>query len=90
MQATANQSLQDLSVMMTGTIEAMFEVAAGNNSGITDDPVLGTDYALPSTSVTDAATLQYLRQNGIVIGTMSNGIGTGIGYWKIGSTFKIA
>nr|DAK82636.1 MAG TPA: hypothetical protein [Caudoviricetes sp.] len=54
-----NQSLLDLALQHTGTIESVFELAMLNNLSITDDVVAGKTLALPDEAFTNKDILAY-------------------------------
>lgn len=54
-----NQSLLDLSLQHTGTIESIFELAEANALNITDDVVTGKTLALPDEAFTNKDILAY-------------------------------
>ena len=54
-----NQSLLDLALQHTGTIENIFELAMLNNLSITDDVVAGKTLALPDEAFTNKDILAY-------------------------------
>ena len=54
-----NQSLLDLSLQHTGTIESIFEFAEANTLNITDDVVAGKILALPAEAFTNKDILAY-------------------------------
>ena len=88
---TPNQTLPDVAIMATGTLNALFDVASANTKGITDAPRAGDDYSIPSNILTDATVLQYLAINNITIGTGDDvDLYTGINYWKVEIDFKVS
>ena len=54
-----NQSLLDLALQHTGTIESIFEFAEANTLNITDDVVAGKILALPAEAFTNRDILAY-------------------------------
>jgi len=54
-----NQSLLDLALQHTGTIENIFELAMLNNLSITDDVVAGKVLTIPTESFTNKDILTY-------------------------------
>ena len=54
-----NQSLLDLALQHTGTIESIFEFAEANTLNITDDVVAGKILALPDEAFTNQDILAY-------------------------------
>lgn len=57
--ALHNQSLLDLALQYTGTIESVFEFAEANTLNITDDVVVGNNLVLPSEAFTNKDILGY-------------------------------
>ncbi len=64
-----NQSPLDAVLMACGTLEGAMQVIAANEASLTASLTAGTEYAIPAGPVTDKFSLQYLRQNKIIIGT---------------------
>lgn len=54
-----NQSLLDLALQHTGTIESIFEFAEANSFNITDDVVAGKTLVLPAEAFTNKDILSY-------------------------------
>ncbi len=88
--AQQNQTLQDLAIMATGTVESLITIAQANSISITDIPVPGDDYLIPPGISTDNSTLQYLAQNSIMIGTRGQSFPQGVGYWIIETDFTVS
>jgi hypothetical protein len=88
--AQQNQTLLDIAIMATGTIESVFSIAQANDISITDIPVPGNDYIIPTGTLTDNNALQYLAQNGVTIGTKGQTLPLGIGYWIIETDFTVS
>lgn len=61
MQITAlhNQSLLDLALQHTGTIDSVFEFASANSLNITDDVVAGKTLVLPAEAFSNKDILAY-------------------------------
>ena len=57
--ALHNQSLLDLALQHTGTIEGVFELAKDNALNITDDVVAGKTLVLPTEAFTNKDILAY-------------------------------
>ncbi len=57
--ALHNQSLLDLALQHTGTIESVFELAKDNALNITDDVVAGKTLVLPTEAFTNKDILAY-------------------------------
>ena len=56
-----NQSLLDLALQHTGTIESVFEMAEANALNITDDVVAGKTLVLPAEMLTNKDILSYYK-----------------------------
>ena len=56
-----NQSLLDLALQHTGTIESIFEMAEANALNITDDVVVGKTLVLPAEMFTNKDILSYYK-----------------------------
>ena len=59
--ALHNQSLLDLALQHTGTIESVFEMAEANALNITDDVVAGKTLVLPAEMLTNKDILSYYK-----------------------------
>jgi len=57
--ALHNQSLLDLALQHTGTIESVFQFAEANSFNITDDVVAGKPLVLPAEAFTNKDILSY-------------------------------
>jgi len=86
----ANQTLLDLAIMGTGTIESIFQIANANGKSITDIPVAGADYIIPADAFTDINTKTYLTNNKVSIGTRDVPFSVGIGYWAVEIDFVVS
>ena len=60
-----NQSLLDLALQHTGTIESVFELAGANVLNITDDVVAGNTLVLPSEAFINKDILAYYTAKNI-------------------------
>ena len=60
-----NQSLLDLALQHTGTIESIFEMAGANALNITDDVVAGNTLVLPAEAFTNKDILGYYTAKNI-------------------------
>ncbi len=78
-QVKPNQSLLDIILTEYGSLEAGMKVAAANNTNISSVPEVGGHLIMPEVKqeITDFANVAYLRQNDVVIGTLSL---PGLGY----------
>ena len=63
--ALHNQSLLDLALQHTGTMESIFELAEANALNITDDVVAGKTLALPDEAFTNKDIFAYYTANNL-------------------------
>lgn len=90
MQATYNQSFFDLAAMATGTIEAAFDIAAAAGMSLSDDPIVGVDYAVPKSAPMQEDVVHYLVTGRHIVATQENSAtGIGLGIMSIGSIYKL-
>jgi len=90
LKALSGQSLFDLALQSSGSVEAAFELALMNSIGITDDIVPGIN--LTVASVVNKQIADYYKNKGIKPATYSeteSGIG-GIEYWAIETEFLVS
>lgn len=89
-----NQSLLDVCLQHTGTIQGIFELAMANDLSITDDVQAGAVLQLSEGIKTDKDILNYYRTKAIqpatAITTQTTEKLEGIGYWAIGVDFKVS
>lgn len=89
-----NQSLLDVCLQHTGSIEGVFELAMNNNLSITDDIQVGKILNLPEGITTDKDILNYYKAKNIQPATaiieQTEEKLEGIGYWAIGVDFKVS
>lgn len=73
--AKANQSMSDLVIQSTGSMNASGQWTLDNGIAISDVPVVGSTYRVSDAALAlgDAGVLQYLQKNRIVIGTLGAG-----------------
>ena len=71
------QSMLDVIIQATGSLEAGMRFCLDNNVSITDIPASGTTYIISAAALAlgDAGELTYMQQNGILLGTLG---GTGL------------
>ncbi|MCW3120699.1 MAG: hypothetical protein JWQ38_191 [Flavipsychrobacter sp.] len=71
-----NQSMLDVILQALGSIETGMSFCAYNNISISDTPIVGTSYKIPSTNdiqlLSDQSTLKYYGENDIVVGTLGS------------------
>ena len=72
--AKANQSMLNVVLEATGTLDGALDFCVANDVSITDNPVPGTVYTVPDGIATDAAVLKYFKDNNIVPGNANLGI----------------
>ena len=88
------QSLFDLAIQHSGSIEAVFEMASANGLSVTDDLVTGTE--LETVSATDKPVAKYYSNNGLkpatALTTDDQLVAAeleGISYWAINVDFVV-
>lgn len=90
MRTTHNQTLMDVAIMATGTLESLFDIATLNDMSITDIPAVDTEILIPNNAPIDRATLQYLKNEKVQMGTLPEAPrGGGIGYMQMGYDFVV-
>ncbi|MDZ4147880.1 MAG: hypothetical protein U1C58_06320 [Flavobacteriaceae bacterium] len=90
-----NQSLLDVAIKDTGTISSAFDIALSNGIGITDELPANSELNLPGKDYGFKAVIDYFRR---IKKNPATGIDnpetlvqpSGIGYWAIGTTFKVS
>jgi len=90
LKALSGQSIFDLAVQSSGSVEAAFDLALMNSIGLTDDIVPGIN--LTVASVVNKQIADYYKNKGIKPATYSeteSGIG-GIEYWAIETEFLVS
>ncbi len=91
-----NQSLFDIAAQEFGTIEAIFDLAVVNDLAITDELEVGQVLNLPNYDNSDADVVNWFKEKKEKPTTSNpeiegqSEIKEGIGYWGIGSTFKVS
>ncbi len=89
MRITNNQSWFDIAIKETGSIDSVFEIAAANNSDVTQMPDIDTTVVKPPVE-DEQATKEYLDRNNVEPGTVGDpDIMSGIGFWAIESNFEV-
>lgn len=85
------QSYFDLSLMLTGSIEGVFDVAG--QAPVSTEPQPGTMINTGSITVIEQVTLNYYNTRRIIPATglamTQSGIPEGIGYWYVGEDFVV-
>ncbi len=66
-----NQSVLDIVLQACGSLEGAMQIMAQNERSISQNPEIGSQYEIPAEVTTDKNTLNYIRQNGVRIGTRS-------------------
>lgn len=93
-----NQSLFDISIRYTGTIENAFKIAVANGLSLTDELEPGAQLIIPSDVEMNNDVVSYFSAKGIQPATglteydlnIANTVQRGIGYMQIGKTFKVS
>ena len=93
-----NQSLLDIAVQYTGTIENAFKIAVANGLSLTDELQPGAQLIIPSDVEMNSDVVSYFSGKGIQPATgltendllIAQTVQRGIGYMQIGKTFKVS
>ena len=91
-----NQSLFDISIRYTGTIENAFKIAVANGLSLTDELEPGAQLIIPEVEMNNDV-VNYFAGKGIQPATgltendllIAQTVQRGIGYMQIGKTFKV-
>jgi hypothetical protein len=91
-----NQSLFDISIRYTGTIENAFKIAVANGLSLTDELQPGAQLIIPEVEMNNDV-VNYFAGKGIQPATgltendllIAQTVQRGIGYMQIGKTFKV-
>ena len=92
-----NQSLFDISIRYTGTIENAFKIAVANGLSLTDELEPGAQLIIPEVEMNNDV-VNYFAGKGIQPATgltendllIAQTVQRGIGYMQIGKTFKVS
>ncbi len=93
-----NQSLLDIAVQYTGTIENAFKIAVANGLSLTDELEPGAQLIIPADVEKNSDVVNYFSAKGIQPATgltenellIAQTVQRGIGYMQIGKTFKVS
>ena len=93
-----NQSLIDVAIQHTGTIENAFKIAVANGLSLTDDLEPGEQLIIPEDVEMNSDVVNYFSAKGIQPATgltendllIAQTVQRGIGYMQIGKTFKVS
>ena len=93
-----NQSLLDIAVQYTGTIENAFKIAVANGLSLTDELEPGEQLIIPADEEMNNDVVSYFSAKGIQPATgltendllIAQTVQRGIGYMQIGKTFKVS
>ncbi len=93
-----NQSLLDIAVQYTGTIENAFKIAVANGLSLTDDLEPGAQLIIPADVEMNSDVVNYFSAKGVQPATgltendllIAQTVQRGIGYMQIGKTFKVS
>ncbi|GAB6123088.1 hypothetical protein [Dysgonomonas termitidis] len=86
--ALNSQSLPDLSLQESGTLEGVFDLAVANNRSITDALEPGAELA--TASPRDSQVYNYYHVRGLTPATGAVDLPGGIGYMGIGIDFAVS
>lgn len=88
----AQQTLLDIAAQQCGQLDSLFDVAAANNMGITDELVAGQLVNAPDPVVVDIAA--FFKRYGIYpasgVTNIDNALPGGIGYMAVGFDFIVS
>lgn len=89
------QSLLDIAIQHTGTVENTFALAVANGLSLTDDLPVGTEIKLPDSVNKDSDVLNYYTAKRLQPATAVTLLPEaerleGIGYWVIQTDFKVS
>ena len=93
-----NQSLIDVAIQHTGTIENAFKIAVANGLSLTDELQPGAQLIIPADVEMNSDVVNYFSAKGIQPATgliekdllIVQTVQRGIGYMQIGKTFKVS
>ena len=93
-----NQSLIDVAIQHTGTIENAFKIAVANGLSLTDELQPGAQLIIPEDVQMNNDVVNYFAAKGIQPATgltendllIAQTVQRGIGYMQIGKTFKVS
>ena len=93
-----NQSLLDIAVQYTGTIENAFKIAVANGLSLTDDLEPGAQLIIHADVEMNSDVVNYFSAKGVQPATgltendllIAQTVQRGIGYMQIGKTFKVS
>lgn len=85
-----NQTLLDMACQYAGTMEQLLTIAANNNKSITEDLTAGEELLI---TATDLGVTNYFKKRKDYLDAVTIYLGPevlgGIGYMKIGKSFKV-
>lgn len=89
-----NQNLLDFAIQHTGSVANAFLIAVANNMAVSDVLVAGSELIVPDGVVKDTDILNYYSSKAIQPATALQDLKIikekrGIGWMKVGSTFKV-
>ncbi|WP_312091089.1 hypothetical protein [Chryseobacterium sp.] len=89
-----NQNLLDFAIQHTGSVANAFLIAVANNMAVSDILVAGSVLLVPDNMVKDTDILNYYSSRAIQPATALQDLKIikekrGIGWMKVGSTFKV-
>lgn len=89
-----NQSLLDISILYTGSVFNAFVIAVANGISVSETIKTGDTLIIPETVDKDKQNLTYYERRNLLPGTAIKNLSAievkrGIGWMKVGSTFKV-
>lgn len=87
-----HQSIIDLIVQETGSIEGLFPFIQYNGIGLNTKPIVGTPLRMKANMIADSAVQRYFKRNKLKVNTSSTNptLFGGIGSMKIGTDFVVS
>lgn len=87
------QSLYDLAIQETGTVESVFELALKNNMSVTDTLPLDIPFEIPSEIAKEKKIVSYYKALNLKPATENKGslgVAIGINFWTIEVDFTVS
>lgn len=90
-----NQSLLDIAIQHTGSVENAFAIAVANGMAVSDVLTVGSSLLIPTSVKTDNDVLYYYTTKNLqpataIADTVVIPAGRGIGWMQIGTNFKVS
>ncbi|WP_312395741.1 hypothetical protein [Chryseobacterium sp.] len=90
----SSQTFMDIAIQHTGSVYNAFAIAVANGMAVSDSPISGSFLSIPESIVRNDDVLTYYKSNGIRPATALADENIlverrGIGWMKVGNTFKL-